>query len=512
MENAFDLIVIGGGINGAGVARDAAGRGLKVALVERDDLAAHTSSASSKLVHGGIRYLEQYEFGLVRKALKEREVLMHIAPHIVWPMRFVLPHDARLRPAWMIRIGLLLYDWLDMRRSLPGSKGVRLDRPPFAGLLAGEYARGFEYSDCWVDDARLVVLNAVDAEAHGATILTRHACVGIARDGDLWRVAVRGDGEDFTLTARAVVNAAGPWVEQVMALTGSAMASSAPAGHVVRLVKGSHIVVPRIHDLDRAFIFQNDDRRIVFALPYENDFTLIGTTDADPPPLSEMGEVAISDGETDYLIDVANRHFAKAIDRSDIVWSYAGVRSLYDDGSADAADVTRNYVLKHDGGGDVPQAVHIIGGKITTYRRLAEDVLALLAPEIDAGRGDWTADAPLPGGTIGAGGPGAYAAVLASQYPALPPAMLARYARSYGSASIAILGDAKRPSDLGQHFGADLYEAEVRHLIDNEFARTADDVIWRRTKLGLRLSANEVERLGDHIAGALAQIRRPAAP
>lgn len=512
MENAFDLIVIGGGINGAGVARDAAGRGLKVALVERDDLAAHTSSASSKLVHGGIRYLEQYEFGLVRKALQEREVLMHIAPHIVWPMRFVLPHDARLRPAWMIRIGLLLYDWLDMRRSLPASKGVRLDRPPFAGLLAEEYTRGFEYSDCWVDDARLVVLNAVDAAARGATILTRHECVGIARDGDHWRVTVRGDGDDFTLTARAIVNAAGPWVEQVMALTGSEMAAGAPPGHIVRLVKGSHIVVPRIHDLDRAFIFQNDDMRIVFALPYERDFTLIGTTDAPSPPTGELGEVAISEAETDYLIAVANRHFTRRVRRRDIVWSYSGVRSLYDDGSADAADVTRNYVLRHDGGGDVPQAVHIIGGKITTYRRLAEDVLALLAPQIGADAAAWTADAPLPGGTIGASGPGIFSAWLASQYPDLPRAMLARFARSYGGLSSAILGEAKRPSDLGQHFGADLYGAEVRHLIDNEFARTADDVIWRRTKLGLRLSVAEIETLDDYIAGALARIRRPAAP
>jgi len=436
---------------------------------------------------------------------------MHIAPHIVWPLRFVLPHDARLRPAWMLRIGLLLYDWLDLHRSLPASKAVRLDRPPFAGVLASHYMRGFEYSDCWVDDARLVVLNAVDAAAHGATILTQHECVGIARDGDHWRVGVRGDGEDTTLTARAIVNAAGPWVEQVMALSGNALASHAPPGHVVRLVKGSHIVVPRIHELDRAFIFQNDDRRIVFALPYENDFTLIGTTDADPPPLGEMGEVAISSAETDYLIDVANRHFAKTIDRSAIVWSYAGVRSLYDDGSADAADVTRNYVLKHDGSDSAPQAVHIIGGKITTYRRLAEDVLALLAPEIDAGGAPWTADAPLPGGTIGSSGPSVYAAWLASQYPGLPHTMLARFARSYGSASGTILGNAKRPADLGQHFGADLYAAEVSHLIDNEFARTADDVIWRRTKLGLRLSPAEVERLGDHVA-AVRHLRRPAAP
>jgi glycerol-3-phosphate dehydrogenase len=512
MENAFDLVVIGGGINGAGVARDAAGRGLKVALVERDDLAAHTSSASSKLVHGGIRYLEQYEFGLVRKALKEREVLMRIAPHIVWPMRFVLPHDARLRPAWMIRIGLALYDWLDLHRSLPASRGVRLDRAPFAGMLASNYVCGFEYSDCWVDDARLVVLNAVDSAARGATILTRHECAGIERDGDLWRVSVRGDGEDFTLSAGAIVNAAGPWVEQVMAMARGAAAAEAAPGHVVRLVKGSHIVVPRIHELDRAFIFQNDDRRIVFALPYEQDFTLIGTTDADPPPLDAMGEVAISSAETDYLIDVANRHFARTIARRDIVWSYAGVRSLYDDGSADAAEVTRNYVLKHDGGGDVPQAVHIIGGKITTYRRLAEDVLALLAPEVDAGRGDWTGEAPLPGGTIGAGGPGAYAGVLASRYPRLPPAMLARFARSYGSASNSILGDAECAADLGTHFGSELYEVEVSHLVENEFARTADDIVWRRSKLGLRLSADEVARLDAYLAAAVGRIRRRAAP
>lgn len=499
MESEFDLIVIGGGINGAGVARDAAGRGLKVALIERDDLAAHTSSASSKLVHGGIRYLEQYEFALVRKALKEREVLLAIAPHIVWPMRFVLPHDARLRPAWMIRIGLLLYDWLDMRRSLPASKAVRFDRAPFAGLLAEEYVRGFEYSDCWVDDARLVVLNAVDAAARGATILTRHECVGIERVGNVWSVAVRGDGGDMVLRGRSIVNAAGPWVEAIAAMTGSAQAGASP-GHAVRLVKGSHIVVPRIHDLDRAFIFQNDDGRIVFALPYERDFTLIGTTDAPSPPLGSLGDVAISDGETDYLIDVANRHFVRSIEREDIVWSYSGVRSLYDDGSADAADVTRNYVLKHDGGDGGPSVVHIIGGKITTYRRLAEDVLALLAPGIDTGGEPWTADAPLPGGTIGASGPRIYAAWLASQYPAMPPALLARFARSYGSVSGAILGEAIRPRDLGHHFGADLYEAEVRHLMVQEFAQTADDVVWRRTKLGLRLSGEEVAALNEWMA------------
>lgn len=503
MESEFDLVVIGGGINGAGVARDAAGRGLKVALVERDDLAAHTSSASSKLVHGGIRYLEQYAFGLVRKALKEREVLLAIAPHIVRPMRFVLPHDARLRPAWMIRAGLLLYDWLDPRRSLPGSKAVQLDRAPFAGLLDAEYVRGFEYSDCWVDDARLVVLNAVDAKARGATIMTRHACVGIERAADAWAVSVWGVGGARTLRARALVNAAGPWVEAIAALTGSAQASSLPSGRAVRLVKGSHIVVPRIHDLNRAFIFQNNDRRIVFALPYEQDFTLIGTTDAPSPPFDELGDVAISDAETDYLLDVANRHFARAVQRPDIVWSYAGVRSLYDDGSADAADVTRNYVLKHDKDDGAPPAVHVIGGKITTYRRLAEDVLALLAPQLQNSAAPWTARAALPGGDIGAGGQSVYAARLMEDNPAMPAAMLARFARSYGSASGAILGDAVRTDDLGRHFGADLYEAELQYLIANEFAYSAEDVLWRRTKLGLRLSGGEVATLEKWMADAI---------
>jgi len=496
MATTYDLIVIGGGINGVGIARDAAGRGLKVALVEQDDLAAHTSSASSKLIHGGIRYLEQYEFGLVRKALREREMLLGIAPHIAWPMRFVLPHDARLRPKWMIRIGLLLYDWLDPRRRLPRSRAVRLDAPPYAGLLAPQYRDGFVYSDCWVDDARLVVLNATDAQARGATILTRHRCTALTRGDGGWIASVAGGGTSISLHARAVVNAAGPWVADL-----AAMASGDAPDTRVRLVKGSHIVVPkmfgRLGASPHGFIFQNDDGRIVFALPYEDDFTLIGTTDAPAP--TDLAAPEISDAETDYLLDAANDHFAATLTTEDVVWSYAGVRSLYDDGSTDPSDVTRDYVLQLDDTRAGAPIVHVIGGKITTYRRLAEDALAKLGHH----RGAWTAGEPLPGGDIGPGGPAVHARRMIADHPGLPARLLTRLARRYGSRCSAVLGEALSVADLGEHFGADLYAAEVGYLIAHEFARTAEDVVWRRTKAGLRLTREQIDRLDAWMAARL---------
>jgi glycerol-3-phosphate dehydrogenase len=489
MSAPFDIAVIGGGVNGAGVARDAAGRGLKTLLVERNDLASATSSASTKLIHGGLRYLEHYDFRLVRHALEEREVLWAAAPHIIWPMRFVLPYRAGLRPAWMLRAGLFLYDHIGGRKLLPPTRTLRLDRDPAGSPLRDVSRLGFEYSDCWVQDARLVVLNARDAADRGADVRVRTTFLGAERQGDLWRVRL-DDGEVW---ARAIVNAAGPWVGE--AIRGVA---GADAQAKVRLVQGSHIVVRKLYDHGRCYFFQNPDGRIFFAIPYEEDFTLIGTTDRDYA--GDLDKVSASEAEIAYLIGAANSYFKTALARPDIVWSYSGVRPLYDDGASAAKDATRDYVLKLDG--ERPALLSVFGGKITTYRRLAEDVLDKLGAALPqaARNAGWTARAKLPGGDFQVDGAEALAADLAREYPFLSPREAGRYVRHYGTLTRRLLGSARRRDDLGRAFGGDLTEAEVAYLIDHEYARTAEDVVWRRTKSGLRMRDADIAGLDQWMA------------
>ena len=499
-KETVDLLVVGGGINGVGIARDAAGRGLSVTLAEKSDLASATSSASTKLIHGGLRYLEYYEFRLVREALGEREVLLASAPHIIWPLRFVLPHEKTLRPAWMIRIGLFLYDHLGGRRSLPGSRRIDLSRPPYDDGLKPGLKIGFEYSDCWVNDARLVALNAMDARERGARILTHTACISARRDGATWLAELEGsNGQRTALRARALVNAAGPW-------TGEFLAKEMGRGGAekLRLVKGSHIVVNRIYAGDHAFILQNTDRRIVFTIPYEGRFTLVGTTDL--PYHGDPAQVRISPEETSYLCDVVNHHFAKPITPADVVWSYSGVRPLFDeDGSESASAVSRDYVLdlEHDANG--PPLLNVFGGKITTYRRLSEHALQKLKPYFSQARGDWTSAAKLPGGDMPGGDFGNFLAEQTRRLPWLAPQTMLRLARAYGTKLEQMLGKAGSIADLGQNFGGDLYEREVEYLAAQEWAASAQDVLWRRTKLGLHLPAEAERRLADWFAQ-----RRPA--
>jgi glycerol-3-phosphate dehydrogenase len=490
-----DLFVIGGGVNGAAIARDAAGRGLKVLLVEQGDLAQATSSASTKLFHGGLRYLEYYEFRLVRESLIERETLLKAMPHISRPLRFVLPHHAGLRPAWMLRLGLLIYDHLGGRKILPPTRTLDLAADPAGAPLRPEYRRGFEYSDCWVDDARLVVLLARDAAARGATILTRTRFERAAREGEEWRVEIDEGGVARSVAARAVVNAAGPWVGE---LAGDGFATA--SHRTVRLVRGSHIVTRRLFDHDRAYIFQQPDGRIVFAIPYEGDFTLIGTTDVehDGPP----GVAACTPEERDYLLGAVSGYFRSPVGVDDIVWSYSGVRPLYDDGATSATAATRDYVLEvGDAGGRAP-VLNVFGGKITTHRRLAEAAIAKLAPWFPGLGGAWTAGAPLPGGDFPWDGAEALAAGLAAAHPFLDPAAARRLVRLYGTDARAMLEGARSAADLGIDFGAGLSARELAWLRDREWARTAEDVLWRRTKLGLRLAPAEVARVAAFLAGA----------
>lgn len=482
VDATVDMLVIGGGINGAGIARDAAGRGLSVALCEQNDLAAATSSASSKLIHGGLRYLEHYEFRLVREALAEREVLLGIAPHIIFPMRFVLPHDRSLRPAWMIRAGLFLYDHIGTRRKLPGSHGVDLRADPVGGPLRPELRKGFVYSDCWVDDARLVVLNALDAAAHGAIILTRNRCVTARRHDGGWRAVLRDmrTGAQRTVDSRILVNAAGPWVDRVLDET-----IGVKSERRMRLIKGSHIVVPRIYDGDHAYILQNADRRVIFVIPYEREFSLIGTTDESFS--GDLADVRIDGEETTYLCEAVNRSFTARITPDDVVWSYAGVRPLYDDAAESASTVTRDYVLDLDVAGGESPLLTVFGGKLTTYRKLAEHALDKLKPHTPAMGKPWTGAAPLPGGDI----PGAdferFLDGIRRQYPWLPDDLAYRYARGYGTRIEALLDGAGSLADLGRDFGAGLYEREVAYLVDIEWAETVEDILWRRTKRGLHL-------------------------
>jgi glycerol-3-phosphate dehydrogenase len=482
-DPVFDLAIIGGGVNGAGIARDGAGRGAKVILFEAGDLAGATSSRSTKLVHGGLRYLEHYAFRLVREALEEREVIWGIAPHIVWPMRFVLPYHRGLRPTWMLRAGLLLYDHLGGRKRLPASRALDLMRDGAGAPLQERFARGFEYSDCWVDDARLVALNARDAANRGAQICVRERVTNAARADGLWRVTT----EKRQVRARALVNASGAWVARTLAEV-----ARLPTPAPVRLVRGSHIVTKKLYAHDRAYMLQNADGRIVFVIPYERDFTLIGTTDEDFQ--GDPDAVHITDAETAYLCAAVSEYFRTPVAPADVVWSYSGVRPLYDDGASAAKDATRDYVLKVDNAG--APALSVFGGKITTYRRLAEHALAHLAPMIPAvGGPGWTGASALPGGDFDAAAIPAMLADWRARWPFLTPAHAQRLLHAYGQDTLAILGDARSLADLGHGFGADLTEREVRHLINREWARTAEDVLWRRTKLGLRVTAADASGL-----------------
>jgi len=485
----FDILIIGGGINGAGIARDAAGRGASVLLLEQGDLAGATSSASSKLVHGGLRYLEHYKFGLVREALAEREVLWRIAPHLVCPLRFVMPHRRGMRAKWMLRAGLFLYDTLAPRGVLDGARRLDLRSAPEGADLMGTYTTGFAYSDCAVDDSRLTVLNARDAADRGADIRTRSRVVAITRHASHWTVRYRTvRGDEYEVEARVLVNAAGPWAAKVASL---ALGAMQPA---IRLVRGSHLIVRRRFAHGAAYTLQNADGRIMFAIPYGADFTLLGTTDQDHS--GDATNPAMTDAERDYILASANAYLRETLTTDDIVHAYAGVRALYNDGASAAKDATREYVLSLDDAAALILSVY--GGKITTYRKLAEAAMAKLAPHLPAlDRRNWTAEAALPGGDFPMQGRDDFVQSLAARYPTLEPALLARLAAAYGTQTAAILGSARIGSDLGRHFGAGLYEAELRYLMDREWAVTVDDVLWRRSKLGLRVSDAETEAIGD---------------
>ena len=491
MSETYDLLIVGGGINGAGIARDAAGRGLKVLLVEKDDLAGHTSSASTKLVHGGLRYLEHYEFRLVRESLIERERLLNIAPHIIWPLRFVLPHDEGLRPKWMLRLGLFLYDNLGGRKLLPGTATIDLRQPPHDTILEDRLTRGFEYSDCWVEDSRLVVLNCVDAKERGADIRTRTECISLERGPDDWTATLRSDAGEEKVTARIVVNAAGPWVDSVLE-----RAIPSARHENLRLVKGSHLIFPRLFEGEHCYIFQNKDDRIVFAIPYERDFTLVGTTDVGFE--GDPNQIEISPEEARYICDAANEYLRVDVSPEQAVSSYSGVRPLYDDKAASNSTVTRDYVFELDRGADErqPGLLSIFGGKITTYRKLAEHALEKLALPGNA----WTADEDLPGGDIDPRRFDEFVAQTAHRYPWLPESAITRMTRAYGTRISAMIGDAQGINDLGQHMGGDLYARELEYLVEQEFARSAEDVLWRRSKLRLHLEEAAQARVRDWFA------------
>lgn len=490
----YDLAIIGGGINGCGIARDAAGRGLSVFLCEKDDLASGTSSASTKLIHGGLRYLEYYEFRLVREALREREVLLNAAPHIIWPLRFILPHHKGLRPAWLIRLGLFLYDHIGGRKILPKTTSVDL-RSDIAGqVLKKNFVKGFEYSDCWVMDSRLVVLNAMDAAARGAEIKTRTPLLSANRSGKTWQLSLfdKITAQKFQIEAKVLVNASGPWLDELQ----SHISQSETKVHI-RMVKGSHIIVNRLFEHDRAYIFQNEDGRIIFAIPYENGFTLIGTTDEDFH--GSPDNVMISAEETDYLCKAASEYFLAEISKEDVVSSFSGIRPLFDDGKSEAKAATRDYVLRLDTGKDEAPLLSIYGGKITTFRKLAESVLAKLSPSLPQMGGKWTEKTVLPGGNFHPSDFDSEVHDLSIRCPVLTKELARRLFRTYGSCTREMTAGLKNRNDLGKLFGHDLYGFEVNYLIAREWARDAEDVLWRRGKLGLFLSGNETTALDNYI-------------
>jgi len=490
-----DLLVVGGGINGAGIARDAAGRGLTTLLVERDDLAAATSQWSTKLIHGGLRYLEHYEFRLVAESLAEREVLLAQAPHLIEAMSFVLPHEPHLRPAWMIRAGLFMYDRIGGRMSLPRSFGVDLERSRWGAGLKPNFRKGFVYADARVDDSRLVVLTAVAARNHGAGIRTRTRFAGALREGGAWRASLQDAQGTHEVRAKAIVNVAGPWVADVLDSV-----PHAPTGAKVRHVKGSHIVVPRVHAEAHAYILQNADKRIVFVIPWQDRYTLIGTTDV---PVDDYEKPAISADETDYLLALANAYLAKPLARKDVVWSFSGIRPLYDDGKSDPSSITRDYVLKTDAGEREREApvLSIYGGKLTTYRKLAEAALQALKPWFPAMKPAWTEGDTLPGGDLPRRDRDAWIAELGGRYPRLPASLLRDVGRRHGTLALEVLGDAKVPGDLGTDFGAGLTAREVDHFVRNEWAACADDVLWRRTKCGLGMDERQRAALAARMGG-----------
>ena len=488
-EADYDLFVVGGGINGAGIARDAVGRGYSVGLAEMNDLASGTSSWSTKLIHGGLRYLEHYEFRLVREALKEREVLWGMAPHIIRPLRFVLPHHSGLRPAWLLRLGLFMYDHLGGRKALPATETLNLRTDVAGRPLKDEFTKGFEYSDCWVEDTRLVVLNAMDASERGADVMVRTKVTSARRDGELWRISLEDQetGATRDVTARMLINAAGPWVDRVLGSTGY----NGPRN--VRLVQGSHIVVPKLYDHEKAYIFQNSDNRIFFAIPYERDFTLVGTTDRDFT--EDPGTAKISDEEIDYIIAGANGYFKTSISHDDMVWNYSGVRPLFDDGATAAQEATRDYVLKLDQNG--APLLNVFGGKLTTYRRLAESALKQIGEAIGERGKSWTRGAKLPGGEFPMTGYEEQWRALQRNHPFLSEVEAKRLTRLYGTMAAEFLAGTTSRDDMGETFGDTLTAIEVRHCMLREWARTADDVLWRRSKEGLRVGDDVPERLDE---------------
>ncbi len=500
MENGqtrvHDLLIVGGGINGVGIARDAAGRGLSTLLVERDDLACATSQWSTKLIHGGLRYLEHYEFRLVAESLAEREVLLAQAPHLIEPLSFVLPHEPHLRPAWMIRAGLLLYDRMGGRSSLPRSFAADLAGSRWGAGLKRQFAKGFVYADARVDDARLVVATAMAASLKGAQIRTRTRCESAQREQGVWRATmVDATGRRSEARAKAIVNATGPWAARVLDTFGTA-----GAGAKLRHIKGSHIVVPRVHAEEHAYILQNADQRMVFVIPWQERYSLIGTTDV---PVDDYEQPQISAEETDYLIELANRYLERPIGRSDIVWTYSGVRPLYDDGDADPSTVTRDYVLKVDAGANAaePPVLSVYGGKLTTYRKLAEAALSALRPYFPAMKPAWTARDVLPGGDLPNRDRAAWTDELARRFPALQRHWLAGLGKRHGTRALTVLGDAKSSADLGRRFGEALTEREIAYLIEHEWAVSADDILWRRTKCGLSIDAGARGALEAHLNG-----------
>lgn len=494
-DNIFDIFVIGGGVNGCAIARDAIGRGFSVMLAEMDDLASGTSSAATKLIHGGLRYLEYYEFRLVRESLAEREVLWAMAPHIVWPLRFVLPHHKGLRPAWFLRLGLFVYDYLGTRKLLPPTKTLNLREDPAGKPLKHGYGKAFEYSDCWVDDARLVTLLARDAADKGAIVRTRTKVISATRKDGIWHIRLEDQVTKLkgTAKARMLVNAAGPWVDVV---NRDVLGSNAER---VRLVKGSHIVLKKLFDHDRAYFFQNRDKRIFFAIPYERDYTLIGTTDADF--VGDPKDVRISDGETDYLLAAATEYFERPVTAQDIVWSYAGVRPLFKDHASKAQEATRDYVLQIEGDAASGAMLNVFGGKLTTHRRLAEEALGKIETVLGVRGKPWTRGSTLPGGEFGPKDFEVQVERLNALYPNLADKLLRRLVRQYGTRAATLLGKTQRFEDMGAVFGSDLTAREVDYLVAHEWARTADDVLWRRTKLGLRVGVDDRAQLEAYLAG-----------